>query len=161
MASSRRDIPEPQGFGMRPESAARGPGRVGNVGATNTYVSAVYDGFHPLGHWVPSASMPPGKPRERSRGCTVPRILGLSFNTARDRCLADGLLIYVEGPVPPPPVAVVAQSPPSGSSAGSWTEVVVQLATKKPRWYPRPLGWFTSRIGDAVVRFIDAIIGSI
>ena len=104
--------------------------------------------------------MPRRRSRERTQGsCTVPRVLGLSPNTARDRCLADGLLLDVEGPVPPPPVAVVAQRPPSGTAARQWSEVSVLLATKRPRWYPRPLRWFGERVAGAVLHLLDGLTG--
>jgi beta-lactam-binding protein with PASTA domain len=78
----------------------------------------------------------------------VPRVTGLRVETARQRCLEDGLLFAIDDPVPHPRVIVVAQSPAAGSSVEQYTTVWVRTARRRPRWHPRPLRWWVRKVLD-------------
>jgi hypothetical protein len=86
----------------------------------------------------------PGAPVE------VPRLTGLRRDTARQRCLEDGLLFAVADPDLGPQAVVVAQAPPRQTLVDQYTMVWVTVALHPPRWHPRPMKWWVRRVIDSI-----------
>jgi beta-lactam-binding protein with PASTA domain len=76
----------------------------------------------------------------------VPRLTGLRVETARERCLGDGLLFSVEEPALSPSSVVVGQSPAARASVSEYTTVRVRVAMARPRWHPRPWRWWVRQL---------------
>lgn len=80
----------------------------------------------------------------------VPRLTGLRLETARQRCLEDGLLFAVEEPDLGPRSVVVSQTPPSNAEVEDYTTVLVRVAMTPAHWHPRPWRWWVSKIIGSV-----------
>lgn len=87
-----------------------------------------------------------GWTQESSAEIEVPRVTSLRLETARQRCLEDGLLFAIEPPDLGPTSVVVAQSPPTGALVPEYTTVWVRVAVKRPRWHPRPWRWWLGKV---------------
>lgn len=80
----------------------------------------------------------------------VPRLTGLRLETARQRCLEDGLLFAVEEPDLGSRSVVVAQTPGSNAEVEDYTTVLVRVAMTQARWHPRPWRWWVAKVLGSV-----------